>query len=111
NYVVRGGFLTTGYSGDEGFRTVLPFSGRSGFSYPFALGVLSMLLSFGKGILFFAPGLLLVAQARRLADRKVAALIDAWMLFLVGLVLVYARWWAWYGGWFWGPRFLLIAVY
>ena len=25
------------------------------------------------------------------------------------LVLVYAHWWAWYGGWIWGPRFLLFA--
>ncbi|HLY32035.1 MAG TPA: hypothetical protein VKQ36_13475, partial [Ktedonobacterales bacterium] len=32
-----------------------------------------------------------------------------WMWFLVGLILIYAKWWAWYGGWFWGPRFFLIA--
>jgi hypothetical protein len=29
--------------------------------------------------------------------------------FVAGLVLVYAKWWSWYGGWFWGPRFFLIA--
>jgi len=29
--------------------------------------------------------------------------------FLVGLVLTYAHWWAWYGGLFWGPRFFLFA--
>src|SRR4029434_7719139 len=29
--------------------------------------------------------------------------------FVVGLILVYGRWWAWYGGWFWGPRFLAAA--
>jgi hypothetical protein len=29
---------------------------------------------------------------------------------VVGLVLVYARWWAWYGGAVWGPRFFLFAV-
>ena len=28
---------------------------------------------------------------------------------LAGLILVYAEWWAWYGGWFWGPRFFLMA--
>ena len=44
NYVVRGGFLETSYSGDQGFRTVMPFSGRSGFSYPLLPGVLSLLL-------------------------------------------------------------------
>jgi hypothetical protein len=31
------------------------------------------------------------------------------MSFLVGLILVYSSWWAWDGGWFWGPRFFLIA--
>jgi hypothetical protein len=28
---------------------------------------------------------------------------------VVGLVLVYAGWWAWYGGAVWGPRFFLFA--
>src|SRR5205823_1986975 len=32
-----------------------------------------------------------------------------WISFLIGLILVYARWWAWYGGTFWGPRFFLFA--
>ena len=32
-----------------------------------------------------------------------------WLFFLIGLILVYSRWWAWYGGWFWGPRFFLFA--
>src|SRR5260370_40624044 len=32
-----------------------------------------------------------------------------WIRFLVGLVLVCSPWWAWYGGWFWGPRFFLFA--
>ena len=32
-----------------------------------------------------------------------------WISFLVGLVLVYSPWWAWYGGVSWGPRFFLFA--
>ncbi len=32
-----------------------------------------------------------------------------WLCFVVGLVLVYAPWWAWYAGLFWGPRFFLFA--
>ena len=32
-----------------------------------------------------------------------------WSLFLAGLVAVYSKWWAWYGGVFWGPRFFLFA--
>src|ERR1700737_881192 len=52
--------LSTGYENDHGFRTLLPYSGLSGFSYPTPFGVLSLLLSFGKGVFFFAPGLLLL---------------------------------------------------
>ena len=35
--------------------------------------------------------------------------IRLWILFLCGLILVYSRWWSWYGGGFWGPRYFLIA--
>ena len=111
NAVMRGGIFDTGYARDHGARTLLPFSGRTGFSYPMLLGVLSLVFSFGKGLLFFAPGLVLVPQARRAAGRDLADLLDLWMLFLLGLLLVYSRWWAWYGGWYWGPRFLLFAVF
>ncbi len=30
---------------------------------------------------------------------------------IILLVLLYAKWWAWYGGVFWGPRFFLILVF
>jgi hypothetical protein len=110
NTLVRGAPLNSGYAGDHGNTTVLPFSGMSGFSYPFIFGLLSLLFSFGKGLLFFAPGLLLVARARR-AHPKVAQFLDLSVAFLVGLLLIYSKWWAWYGGWTWGPRFLLFAVY
>jgi hypothetical protein len=29
--------------------------------------------------------------------------------FVVGLILIYAIWWTWAGGLFWGPRFFLFA--
>jgi hypothetical protein len=110
NWLRRGGPLRTGYEGNQGYETVMPYSGRPGFSYPFFFGVLSICLSFGKGLVFFAPGLLLpLGQGR---DAWPAGLTAFWRLglwFLAGLVVVYARWWAWYGGWFWGPRFFLFA--
>ena len=110
NTIVRGAPLNAGYHGDHGAVTVMPFSGMAGFSYPLVLGLVSLLFSFGKGLLFFAPGLLLVGRARR--DRpELAPFFDASLAFLIGMLLVYSRWWAWYGGWTWGPRFLLFAVY
>jgi hypothetical protein len=107
----QGQLLTVSYlTTDQGVRTVLPFSGRPGFSYPLLFGMLSILLSFGKGLFFFAPGLLI--PARRLLTQAAPALWSVqvlWLSFLAGLVLVYSRWWAWYGGFAWGPRFFLFA--
>ena len=95
---------------DHGFRTVLPYSGRPGFSYPVFFGLLSILLSFGKGVLFFAPGLLLPVRARlRSAGHGIWRGYQLWIVFVAGLIVAYAPWWAWYGGEFWGPRFFLFA--
>jgi hypothetical protein len=110
NTIVRGAPLDAGYVGDHGVITVMPYSGMPGFSYPFIFGLVSMLFSFGKGLLFFAPGLLLMARARR-THPQLAPFFDLSFAFLAGLVLVFAQWWAWYGGWKWGPRFLLFASY
>jgi len=110
-WIRRGGPLTTGYENDHGLRTVLPYSGRPGFSYPFLLGVLVILFSFGRGLLFFTPGLVLWLSERTRALLKEHRRLVGWMLlFVAGLVLVYAKWWAWYGGIAWGPRFFTFAA-
>jgi hypothetical protein len=97
------------YAQNHGFQTMLPYSGRAGFSFPFLLGIASLFFSFGKGIVFFAPGLLLVPQAAGESTKTIRRLFGYWIVFLFGLIGVYAMWWSWYGGWFWGPRFLLFA--
>ncbi len=107
-WIRQGHPFITGYEGNAGFRTILPYSGRPGFSYPFFFGIISILLSFGKGILFFAPGLLLLVKGRNIKPEIYAA-YKLWICFLIGLIIVYAKWWSWYGGWFWGPRFFLFA--
>jgi hypothetical protein len=106
----RGSPFTTGYEGSHGIPTLLPYSGRSGFSYPFLLGVVSILFSFGRGLLFFTPGLLFWVdkRTRRRVPARPATVLQ--LLFIAGLVLVYANWWAWYGGLTWGPRFFVIAA-
>ena len=114
NGLRRGSLFAAGYDNDHGFATILPYSGRPGFSYPFALDLLAILLSFGKALVFFIPALLLPldrdpdATHDREADLRL--LYRVWLAFVVGLVLVHARWWAWYGGVFWGPRFFLFAA-
>ena len=114
SWIFRGSPFANGYAGNYGFRTIMPYSGRPGFSNPFFFGLLSLLFSFGKGIFFFAPGLLLpirrtLRKVREETQVDLFAIYMLWISFLIGLLLVYSSWWAWHGGWFWGPRFLLIA--
>jgi hypothetical protein len=108
-WIRRGSPFVTGYEGNHGNRTALPYSGLPGFSYPFLLGVGSIVFSFGKGLLFFYPGLVVPAQ-RFIDDDELKVVHQAWLLVVVGLIVVYARWWAWYGGMCWGPRFFLFAA-
>ncbi len=112
SWIRRGSPFLTGYEASAGAQTVLPYSGQPGFSYPFFFGVLSILLSFGKGLLFFAPGLLLpVAADAAGVPVRLRQCYQYWLLFLVGLIIAYAKWWAWYGGFIWGPRFFLFASF
>lgn len=102
SWIRRGSPFVSGYEGNHGDATILTYSGRPGFSYPLLFGLLSILFSFGKGIVFYAPGLLLPL-------RRSVAFHTLWLAFLAGLVVIYAKWWAWFGGLFWGPRFFVFA--
>ena len=113
NWVQHGGPFSSPYGSQQeaGYVTALPYSGQPGFSYPMALGLVSLLFSFGKGLFFFVPGMLLV----KLPDSPqptpmVRQVMLAWSAYVVGLLLVYSRWWAWYGGLTFGPRFLSFAA-
>jgi hypothetical protein len=110
-WIRRGSPFDSGYGGDRGYPTILPYSGRPDFSYPFLLGVASLLFSFGRGLLFFTPGLVLWLESRtRQAAAQVRPLLVPMLLVVAGMVLVYAKWWAWYGGLSWGPRFFPFAA-
>jgi len=83
------------------------------FTTPLGEGLYGLLLSSGKGVIWYAPPLLLALPGswrlwRRGAGGRGAALL-AWALFL-GHLLLYARWGEWQGGGVWGPRFLLPVV-
>jgi hypothetical protein len=111
NGLRHGNPLEGGYAGEAGNRTVLPYSGLPGFSYPLFFGALSILFSFGKGLVFFAPGLFAPYPTEPGEHPPAARLVyRLWLAVVVGMVLVYARWWAWYGGAVWGPRFFPFAA-
>lgn len=107
NLWARGAIGNNGYLGDVGPKTSLPYSGIAGFSFPFFFGVLAILFSFGKGLVFFTPGLFL--PLARDASERLRWVRGTLALCVAGLVFVYARWWAWHGNWFWGPRFFLLG--
>jgi hypothetical protein len=110
-WIRRGGPLSSGQEGYLGVKTILTYSGRRGFSYPLVLGVLSILVSFGRGIVFFVPGLLLgLSRATRRALGRYRLLVALMLIYVTALVLIYAKWWAWYGGLSWGPRFFVFAA-
>jgi len=95
-WIRRGGPFVTGY-------------GKQGWTFPFVLGLFSILFSFGRGLIFFTPGIVLWLGRhwRRAPAREAVAMM---LVFVFGLVLVYSSWWAWDGGISWGPRFFLIAA-
>jgi hypothetical protein len=90
-----GTLLQLGYDG-EGWTTLL------------WTGLYGLLLSPGKGLIFFSPLSLLAIIGLVLLGRRgweaEAALIGC--LFLVQ-VLFYGTWAIWHGGWTWEPRFLV----
>ncbi len=103
SWLRRGSPFKSGYEADH-----------TGFNNPFFFGLIAILFSFGKGIFYFAPGLILPIKKTILnmyheKRHEIYRVYVLWIYFLVGLILLYSRWWAWYGGWFWGPRFFLIA--
>jgi hypothetical protein len=111
NYVKYGEFYPTAYMAMQvGPHSMLPYAMGPGFSYPLFFGVLNVLFSFGRGIFFFAPGLLFLFYGPFWrGDSKERDWIRAGTLYLAGITLVYAKFWAWPGGAFWGPRYFLFA--
>jgi hypothetical protein len=93
----RGSFTSTYYFHDHP-----AISERGGFSNPLLSGIVDILFSPGKGLIFYLPALFLAAKQEQKWHRLM-------LLFVAGMVLVYAKWWDWSGDWFWGPRFFLFA--
>jgi hypothetical protein len=97
NWAIFGNPLQTGYSGDTGAL----------FKTPIYEGVFGLLLSPGKGLVWYAlPVLLALVGFARFArkHRAEAILVLALPLTLVPFFGMFHLWW---GGGSWGPRFLI----
>src|SRR4029453_2487339 len=67
-------------------------------------GLMGLLLSPGKGLLWFSPGVLLGCIAVRGAWSRDRALVVLVVASTVPVVLFYARYLSWSGDYSWGPR-------
>jgi 4-amino-4-deoxy-L-arabinose transferase-like glycosyltransferase len=84
--------------------------GEEGFTTPILEGVLGLLFSPGKSIFLYSPPLILslILWPRFRRDHPVVGdfLALAWIVALG----FYGTWWAWHGGWSWGPRLLVPLI-
>jgi hypothetical protein len=82
-----------------------------GWTSPFFTGFMGLLFSFGKGVVFYSPLILLALPGLFILYKQgVKDLPLLAILLLVLHLLIYSGWWSWKGGWSWGPRFLVPAL-
>jgi hypothetical protein len=101
NQVRFGDWLTTGYNFAPG---------QEGFTTPLWWGLAGLLLSPARGLIWYSsPVILGVLGLPKFFKREKSW---AWLMTAVILVQVvaFSLWWEWWGGYGWGPRFLLPTV-
>jgi hypothetical protein len=81
--------------------------GGEGFTTPPGEGVVGLLFSPGKSVFLYVPPLVLSVLLWPRFRRAYPAL-GVFLSLSWGVALVcYGMWWAWHGGWSWGPRLLV----
>jgi hypothetical protein len=97
NAVRFGSPLDSGYYLSEG----------EGFNRPFLLGILGLTISPYRGLLWYAPVLILALPGTWLLLKRWRTETLLLIAIIVSQFAVYASWWSWHGGVVWGPRFLV----
>jgi len=89
------------------FSTGYHFDSGEGFSTPMLQGLWGLLLSPYRGVFWHTPLLLISLVAFVPFARRHP--VEAFVIFGLSFVLfsLYSRWWMWWGGFAWGPRFLV----
>lgn len=96
-----GSLLDTGYA-------FVP--GQEGFSSPVWWGAAGLLFSPARGLFWYNPPALLSLAAWPRFHRAHRGLSTLLLALAAGHLLVFGAWWEWWGGYTWGPRFLLPLV-
>jgi hypothetical protein len=106
---VSGRLAWTRYSDEveHGSVELLPWGDVHGFGWPLWSGLLALLFSFGRGLVFYIPTMW--NGVSRPSERTSTPEYALWFVVLA-LLPIYATWWAWFGGVSFGPRFFTIAV-
>lgn len=97
NWLRFGAIWRTGY-GDEAF-ALLPFG-----------GIVGLLVSPGKSVFLYSPPLILSTILFPRFRRHFPLIAHFMLMVTASALLFYGAWWAWHGGWVWGPRFLVPLV-
>ncbi len=89
------------------FSTGYHFESGEGFNANWLLGLWGLLFSPYRGLFWYTPLALLSVLAWPGFIRRHRA--EGWLLAAVALVMValFGKWWMWWGGFAWGPRFLV----
>lgn len=90
-----------------GNSVLLPWGVVRGFGYPVIFGILGIILSFGRGIIFYIPTILTLFFRRK--KDSLERWITSLLLITLAIIPIYGAWWAWYGGLTFGPRFFMLG--
>ncbi|MCB0032662.1 MAG: hypothetical protein KDE51_01470, partial [Anaerolineales bacterium] len=101
NHIRFGNPFTTGYR-------LTP--GQEGFTTPLWWGVLGLLISPARGLIWYAPPVILAIFGFRASYRRLPQLTILIVIITLFHLLAFGSWWEWWGGYGWGPRFLLPLV-
>lgn len=108
--IVIGGMLLLWYNAarfGNPLETGYHFASGEGFTTPLSQGVWGLLFSPYRGVFWHTPLLLLalLTFVPFLRHHPVEGLLLFGLSFV--LLSLYSRWWMWWGGFAWGPRFLV----
>ncbi len=80
---------------------------QEGFTTPLWWGVLGLTLSPARGLLWYAPLTLLGLGGLPHSYRQRPLLTQLILVVIFFHLIAFGSWWEWWGGYAWGPRFLL----
>jgi hypothetical protein len=84
--------------------------GQEGFTTPLSWGLAGLLFSPARGLIWYSPPVLLALLGFGRFYRRERPL--SWLMLAVigGQLAAFSLWWSWWGGYGWGPRFLLPII-